>query len=88
MSYRELRCSLRDGSGWIKERIASFDLKMNEDTLRRWVRQVQSRGPPSGPSPAGFFAGGGLALLILGGIAINASLFTGTLKRLLLLNIA
>ncbi|KAG8802203.1 Prohibitin-2, subunit of the prohibitin complex (Phb1p-Phb2p) [Serendipita sp. 399] len=52
---------------------------MNEETLRRWMRQIETRrqaGPPR-PGPAGMFTGGaGLVLLILGGIAINSSLFT------------
>lgn len=53
---------------------------MNEENLKQWIERVQksrgSRGPPR-PGPGGFFAGGGLALLILGGIALNSSLFTG-----------
>jgi hypothetical protein len=60
---------------------------MNEETLRKWMREIETRRASAGPprlGPGGFFAGGGLALLILGGIAINSSLFTGALACLLL----
>jgi len=43
------------------------------------MREIETRRASAGPprlGPGGFFAGGGLALLILGGIAINSSLFT------------
>jgi hypothetical protein len=54
---------------------------MNEETLRKWMREIETRRSKAGaprPGPGGFFAGGGLALLVLGGLAINASLFTGS----------
>lgn len=57
---------------------------MNEETLRRWMREIEIRRGSAGPprmGPGGFFAGGGLALLILGGLAVNASLFTGQFYR-------
>jgi len=49
---------------------------MNEDSVRRLLRQVQaaSQNRPK-PGPGGFFAGSGVVLLVLGGLAINASLF-------------
>lgn len=52
---------------------------MNEESVRRLLRQVQaaSQNRPK-PGPGGFFAGGGLVLLVLGGLAVNASLFNGT----------
>jgi hypothetical protein len=52
--------------------------KMNEENVRRLFRQVQaaSQNRPN-PGPGGFFAGGGLVLLVLGGLAVNASMFNG-----------
>jgi hypothetical protein len=53
---------------------------MNEETLRKWMREIETRrgsGRAPRPGPAGFFAGGGLVMLIAAGLAINASLFTG-----------
>ncbi|KAG8788285.1 Prohibitin-2, subunit of the prohibitin complex (Phb1p-Phb2p) [Serendipita sp. 401] len=53
---------------------------MNEETFRKWMRQIETRrqgGGPPRPGPAGLFTGGaGLVLLVLGGLAINSSLFT------------
>lgn len=51
---------------------------MNEDSVRRLLRQVQaaSQNRPK-PGPGGFFAGSGIVLLVLGGLAVNASLFNG-----------
>ncbi|PVF96212.1 putative PHB2-prohibitin [Serendipita vermifera] len=52
---------------------------MNEDTLRKWMREIETRrasGRAPRPGPAGFLAGGGLVMLIAAGLAINASLFT------------
>ncbi|CAG7852168.1 Prohibitin-2 [Serendipita indica DSM 11827] len=52
---------------------------MNEETIKKWMREIERRRPASSPrpGPGGFFAaGGGLALLVLGGLALNASLFT------------
>ncbi|KIM29975.1 hypothetical protein M408DRAFT_328415 [Serendipita vermifera MAFF 305830] len=52
---------------------------MNQDTLRKWMREIETRrgsaGPPR-PGPGGFLAGGGLVLLIAGGVLLNSSLFT------------
>ena len=58
---------------------------MNEESVRRLLRQVQaaSQTRPK-PGPGGFFAGGGLVLLVLGGLAVNASLFNGMRAPLLL----
>jgi len=54
---------------------------MNQDTLRKWMREIETRrtsaGPPR-PGPGGLLAGGGLALLLAGGILLNSSLFTGS----------
>lgn len=51
---------------------------MNEESVRRLLRQVQaaSQNRPK-PGPGGFFAGSGLVLLVLGGLAVNASMFNG-----------
>jgi len=51
---------------------------MNEESVRRLLRQVQaaSQNRPK-PGPGGFFAGSGLVLLILGGVAVSTSLFNG-----------
>ena len=69
---------------------ASLPSTMNEETLRRWMREIETRRASAGPprlGPGGFFAGGGLALLILGGIAINSSLFTGAPALLLIIGL-
>src|SRR5258708_39652582 len=52
--------------------------KMNEESVRRLLRQVQaaSQNRPK-PGPGGFFAGGGLVLLVLGGLSINTRLLNG-----------
>jgi hypothetical protein len=45
---------------------------MNEESVRRLLRQVQaaSQNRPK-PGPGGFFAGSGLVLLVLGGFAVK-----------------
>ena len=55
---------------------------MNEESVRRLLRQVQaaSQNRPK-PGPGGFFAGSGIVLLVLGGLAVNASLFNGMRAR-------
>ena len=54
-----------------------------QDAFRKFAAQLQARarsgGGGGGPGPAGVFAGGGLAILLIGGgLALNASLFNGT----------
>jgi len=50
-----------------------------QEAFRRLANQVRKVGAsPSGGSPKGVFAGGGLLIaLIAGGFALNASLFNG-----------
>ncbi len=59
--------------------LRSTSSAMNEETIKKWMREIERRRPGASPrpGPGGFFAGGGLALLVLGGLAINASMFTG-----------
>ena len=63
---------------FIHSALVSTVPKMNEESVRRLLRQVQaaSQNRPK-PGPGGFFAGSGLVLLVLGGLAVNASLFNG-----------
>src|SRR5882762_7892908 len=52
---------------------------MDNETFRRFAKQIQSSGGLPGGNPRNLFAGGGLvAVLVAGGILLNASLFNGT----------
>lgn len=80
-SHKRLALFLPAGNGWTKQSSFSTRPKMNQDTLRKWMREIETRrgsaGPPR-PGPGGFLAGGGLVLLVAGGLLLNSSLFTGT----------
>ena len=56
----------------------------NQEAFKRFARQVQ-KASQGGGAPKGLFAGGGfIVALVAGGLALNASLFNGELRNLLL----
>lgn len=74
--YRVFICAGASAPNLVFDRVAKN--KMNEESVRRLLRQVQAASQNRAkPGPGGFFAGGGLVLLVLGGLAVNASLFNG-----------
>jgi len=51
---------------------------MNDETFRRFTKQLRTVGGGNIPGGKGLFAGSGLLVaLVAGGFALNASLFNG-----------